>query len=37
MNKGRKRADEDRKQRMQWVLVYIDIYGWEEPAVVQSR
>lgn len=36
MSKGRKCADEDRKQRMQWVLVYTDIFGGERPAAISK-
>lgn len=36
MSKGRKRADEDRKRRTKWVLVYSDIFRFEEPAVVSK-
>ncbi|WP_296644759.1 hypothetical protein [Roseinatronobacter sp.] len=36
MSKGRKRRYEEERAAKKWVLVYIDTYGFEDPAVVSD-
>ncbi len=36
MSKGRKRRYEEERAARKWVLVYIDTYSWDEPAIVSD-
>ena len=36
MSKGRKRRYEEERKARKWVLVYIDTYSFDEPAIVSD-
>lgn len=36
MSKGRKRRYEEERAAKEWVLVYIDTYSFDEPAIVSD-
>jgi hypothetical protein len=36
MSKGRKRRYEEERAARKWVLMYIDTYSWDEPAIVSD-
>lgn len=36
MSKGRKRRYEEERKARKWVLVYVDTYSFDEPAIVSD-